>query len=183
MHIQETNETVVTANYWHDVGDGRIQCDLCPRFCKLYEGQRGLCFVRQNQQHQVVLTSYGRSSGFTIDPIEKKPLNHYSGSSVLSFGTAGPEKIAQKTAELGCKSVAYTYNDPVIFHEYAIDTALACRELGIKSVAVSAGYVCPAPRAEFYRVMDAANIDLKAFSEHFYHKITGSHLAPVFDTL
>jgi len=211
MHTKENNQTVVATKYWHDLGDGRIQCDLCPRFCKLHVGQRGLCFVRQNQHQKVVLTSYGRSSGFAVDPIEKKPLNHfYPGSSVFSFGTAGcnlackfcqnwdisksremdsimsiagPEQIAQKAAELGCLSVAYTYNDPVIFHEYAIDTAIACRELGIKSVSVSAGYVCPEPRAEFYQVMDAANIDLKAFTEDFYHKLTGSHLAPVLDTL
>jgi len=177
----------------------------------LHDGQRGLCFVRKNQDQQIVLTSYGRSSGFAIDPIEKKPLNHfYPGSSVFSFGTAGcnlackfcqnwdisksqqmdsimsiasPGRIAQRAAELGCLSVAYTYNDPVIFHEYAIDTAIACRELGIKSVAVSAGYVCPEPRAEFYQYMDAANIDLKAFTERFYHKITGSHLAETLDTL
>ncbi len=201
----------VTTDYWHDLGDGRIQCDLCPRFCKLHQGQRGLCFVRQNLENQIVLTSYGRSSGLVVDPIEKKPLNHfYPGSSVFSFGTAGcnlackfcqnwdisksremdslmnlaqPEAIAKKAAVLGCLSVAYTYNDPVIFHEYAIDTAIACRELGIKSVSVSAGYVCPKPRAEFYQYMDAANIDLKAFSEHFYYKLTGSHLAPVLDTL
>jgi pyruvate formate lyase activating enzyme len=170
-----------------------------------------LCFVRQNQNAQIVLTSYGRSSGFAVDPIEKKPLNHfYPGSAVFSFGTAGcnlackfcqnwdisksremdtlmskaePEIIAQKALELGCKSVAYTYNDPVIFHEYAIDTAMACRELGIKSVAVSAGYVCPKPRAEFYQYMDAANIDLKAFSEQFYHELTGSHLGAILETL
>ncbi len=197
--------------YWHDLGDGRIQCDLCPRFCKLHAEQRGLCFVRQNLQQQLVLTSYGRSSGFAIDPIEKKPLHHfYPGSTVFSFGTAGcnlacqfcqnwdmnksremdtlmhlatPEAIAAKAKQLQCLSVAYTYNDPVIFHEYAIDTASACRELGIRSVAVSAGYVCPDPRAEFYHYMDAANIDLKAFSERFYHKITGGHLAVVLDTL
>ncbi|MBE0469630.1 MAG: AmmeMemoRadiSam system radical SAM enzyme [Methyloprofundus sp.] len=211
MSTKTNSETTVATHYWHDLGDGRLQCDLCPRFCKLHDGQRGLCFVRQNQDQQIVLTSYGRSSGFAIDPIEKKPLNHfYPGSSVFSFGTAGcnlackfcqnwdisksqqmdsmmsiagPEMIAQKAAELGCLSVAYTYNDPVIFHEYAIDTAIACRELGIKSVAVSAGYVCPEPRAEFYQYMDAANIDLKAFTERFYHQITGSHLAAVLDTL
>lgn len=205
-----TNNQVST-KYWHDLGDGRIQCDLCPRFCKLHTDQRGLCFVRQNLQQQIVLTSYGRSSGFAVDPIEKKPLNHfYPGSPVFSFGTAGcnlackfcqnwdisksremdslmslagPEIIAAKAKELHCLSVAYTYNDPVIFHEYAIDTAIACRELGIKSVAVSAGYVCPEPRAEFYQYMDAANIDLKAFTERFYHKITGGHLAAVLDTL
>jgi pyruvate formate lyase activating enzyme len=205
------NTDTVTTRYWQLLPDGRVQCEVCPRFCKLHEGQRGLCFVRQNQNQQIVLTSYGRSSGFAIDPIEKKPLNHfYPGSAVFSFGTAGcnlackfcqnwdisksremdtlmsradPQTIAQKALELGCQSVAYTYNDPVVFHEYAIDTAIACRELGIKSVAVSAGYVCPEPRAEFYQYMDAANIDLKAFTEHFYHHITGSHLAEVLDTL
>ena len=176
-----TDDTVKT-HYWHKLDDGRIQCDLCPRFCKLHTGQRGLCFVRQNLNEQIVMTSYGRSSGFAIDPIEKKPLNHFlPGSSVFSFGTAGcnlackfcqnwdisksremdtlmskasPITIAETALKHHCESVAYTYNDPVIFHEYAIDTAQACRSLGIKSVAVSAGYVCEQPRAEFYQWMD-----------------------------
>jgi len=197
--------------YWHKLDDGRIQCDLCPRFCKLQEGQQGLCFVRERRQDQIVLATYGRSSGFCVDPIEKKPLNHFlPGTPVLSFGTAGcnlackfcqnwdmsksremdtladeasPETIARAASELGCRSVAYTYNDPVIFHEYAIDVAQACRERGIKSVAVTAGYVCDEPRAEFYRHMDAANVDLKAFTERFYHEVTGSHLQPVLETL
>ncbi|HHH44955.1 MAG TPA: AmmeMemoRadiSam system radical SAM enzyme [Gammaproteobacteria bacterium] len=201
----------VSTRYWHKLDDGRVQCDLCPRFCKLHAGQRGLCFVRENLDDEIVLTTYGRSSGYCIDPIEKKPLNHFlPGTPVLSFGTAGcnlackfcqnwdisksreihtltdaasPELIARAAQQLDCRSVAYTYNDPVIFHEYAIDVAKACRERGIKSVAVTAGYVCPEPRAEFYRYMDAANVDLKAFSEAFYHKITGSHLAPVLETL
>ena len=201
----------VKTRYWHTLPDGRVQCDLCPRFCHLHDEQRGLCFIRQNLGGQIVMTSYGRSSGFAIDPIEKKPLNHFlPGSPVLSFGTAGcnlackfcqnwdisksremdtlmshasPEAIAKTAQRYGCDSVAYTYNDPVIFHEYAIDTAKACRELGIKSVAVSAGYQCAEPRAEFYQWMDAANIDLKAFSERFYHQITGSHLQPVLETL
>ena len=205
-----THDTVTT-RYWHLLEDGRVQCDVCPRFCKLHEGQRGLCFVRQNLDNQIVMTSYGRSSGFAIDPIEKKPLNHFlPGTPIFSFGTAGcnlackfcqnwdisksremdtlmsraaPELIAKTAREHGCGSVAYTYNDPVVFHEYAIDTAQACRELGLKSVAVSAGYVCAEPRAEFYRWMDAANIDLKAFTEDFYHKITGGHLQPVLETL
>jgi pyruvate formate lyase activating enzyme len=205
------NFDTVSTDYWHLLDEGRVQCDLCPRFCKLNEGQRGLCFVRQNLNQQIVLSSYGRSSGFAVDPIEKKPLNHfYPGSSVFSFGTAGcnlackfcqnwdisksremdtlmsqaePEIIAKKAVELGCQSVAYTYNDPVIFHEYAIDTAMACRELGLKNVAVSAGYVCAEPRAEFYQYMDAANIDLKAFTERFYHQLTGSHLQSVLETL
>jgi pyruvate formate lyase activating enzyme len=201
----------VSTKYWHKLEDGRVQCDLCPRFCKLHAGQRGLCFVRENLDDEIVLTTYGRSSGYCIDPIEKKPLNHFlPGTPVLSFGTAGcnlackfcqnwdisksrethtltdeasPELIARAAQQLNCRSVAYTYNDPVIFHEYAIDVARACRDKGIKSVAVTAGYVCPEPRKEFYRYMDAANVDLKAFSEDFYHKITGSHLAPVLETL
>jgi pyruvate formate lyase activating enzyme len=202
---------VVPTKYWHALEDGRVQCDACPRFCKLHEGQRGLCFVRANQQNAIVLTTYGRSSGYCIDPIEKKPLNHFlPGTPVLSFGTAGcnlackfcqnwdisksreidtladaasPEKIARVAAELGCRSVAFTYNDPVIFHEYAIDVAQACNERGIKSVAVTAGYVTAEPRKEFYQYMDAANVDLKAFTEDFYWKLTGAHLQPVLDTL
>ena len=201
----------VATKYWHLLDDGRVQCDLCPRYCKLHPGQRGLCFVRANQDNQIVLTTWGRSSGFAIDPIEKKPLNHFlPGTPVLSFGTAGcnlackfcqnwdisksremdtlmakatPDLIASRAKQSGCRSVAYTYNDPVIFHEYAIDVAQACSELDIKNVAVTAGYVCPEPRAEFYRYMDAANVDLKAFSDRFYRQLTGSHLQPVLDTL
>jgi len=207
----EIAPNVVATKYWHKLEDGRIQCDLCPRACKLHEGQQGLCFVRARRQDQIVLTTYGRSSGYCIDPIEKKPLNHFlPGTPVLSFGTAGcnlackycqnwdisksremdtladqaaPETIAQAAHKLGCRSVAYTYNDPVIFHEYAIDVARACHEKDIKSVAVTAGYVCPEPREEFYRHMDAANVDLKAFTEDFYFKVTGAHLEPVLDTL
>lgn len=197
--------------FWHPLDDGRVVCDVCPRHCRLREGKRGACFVRMAKHGQIVLTSYGRSSGFCIDPIEKKPLNHfYPGSSVLSFGTAGcnlgckfcqnwsisksreidtlgatamPEQIARAARAYGCDSIAFTYNDPVIFMEYAMDCAQACRALGIHSVAVSAGYICDAPRQAFYRQMDAANIDLKAFTEHFYHKICSGHLAPVLDTL
>jgi pyruvate formate lyase activating enzyme len=197
--------------YWHALPDGRVQCDVCPRFCKLHDGQQGLCFVRACHDDRIVLTTYGRSSGFCIDPIEKKPLNHFlPGTPILSFGTAGcnlackfcqnwdmsksremdtladrasPEKIARVAHELGCSSVAYTYNDPVIFLEYAIDVAIACREYGIRSVAVTAGYICPEPRREFFQYMDAANVDLKAFTERFYWKICGGHLQPVLDTL
>lgn len=204
-----------TANYpgryWHKLDDNRIQCDLCPRDCKLHEGQRGACFVRMRQNDQMVLTTYGRSSGFCIDPIEKKPLNHfYPGSSVLSFGTAGcnlackfcqnwdiskskdmdrlmdqasPQAIAQAAKRGGCKSVALTYNDPVIFAEYAMDVADACHALDIKTVAVTAGYIHAAARRDFYAKMDAANVDLKAFTDEFYFKQTGAHLQPVLDTL
>lgn len=197
--------------YWHDLPDGRIQCDLCPRACKLREGQRGLCFVRARENNQVVLTTYGRSSGFCIDPIEKKPLNHFlPGTPVLSFGTAGcnltckfcqnwdisksremdilmdramPETIAKAAVHYNCRSVAFTYNDPVIFLEYAVDVAKACHAQGIKTVAVTAGYICAEPRVEFFNYMDAANVDLKGFTEKFYNKIVGGHLQPILDTL
>ena len=197
--------------YWHVLADGRIQCDLCPRACKLRDGQRGVCFVRAREDDQIVLTSYGRASGYCIDPIEKKPLNHFlPGTPVLSFGTAGcnlacrfcqnwdiskskeidtladeasPDAIARAAQRLGCRSVAFTYNDPVIFHEYAIDVADACRERGIKAVAVTAGYICPEPRVEFYDHMDAANIDLKGFTEEFYKHTCGGDLAAVLDTI
>lgn len=204
------NDTVPT-RYWHTLTDGRVQCDLCPRACKMRNGQRGMCFVRANQDGAVVLTTYGRSSGYCVDPIEKKPLYHFlPGTPVLSFGTAGcnlackfcqnwhisksremdalmdqasPEEIAAAARRLECASVAYTYNDPVIFHEYAIDTAAACQDLGIRSVAVTAGYVEPEPRAEFYRYMHGANVDLKAFTEDFYRRLCASRLQPVLDTL
>ncbi len=197
--------------WWQKVEDERILCTLCPRACTLKEGQRGFCFVRQNVGGQMVLTTYGRSSGFCIDPMEKKPLNHfYPGTSILSFGTAGcnlgckfcqnwdisksrefdrlsdqasPEKIAKVAVELGVKGIAFTYNDPVIFAEYAIDIAQACRAVGIKAVAVTAGYMTEQSRPEFYRHMDAANVDLKGFTEEFYEKVTSSHIQPVLDTL
>lgn len=204
-------ETSHPARWWHPLPDGRIQCDLCPRDCRLHEGQRGLCFVRKMENGRMVLTTYGRSSGFCVDPIEKKPLNHfYPGSSVFSFGTAGcnlackfcqnwdisksretdtladaasPAEIAHTASRLGCKSVAYTYNDPVIFAEYAIDTAIECRRLGVQNVAVTAGYIHAEPAREFFAVMDAANVDLKGFTDDFYVKYCGGHLQPVLDTL
>jgi pyruvate formate lyase activating enzyme len=197
--------------YWHWLDQERIQCDVCPRACKLRAGQRGLCFVRGHEHASIKLLSYGRSSGFCVDPIEKKPLNHFlPGSSVLSFGTAGcnlackfcqnwdisksrevdtladrasPQELAAAARRLGCESVAFTYNDPVVFMEYAIDVAQACHELDIRSVAVTAGYMCAEPRAEFYRFMDAANVDLKGFTERFYYKICGGELKPVLETL
>ncbi len=197
--------------WWHMLDDGRMQCDLCPRDCRLHEGQRGACFVRQRKDDRMVLTTYGRSSGFCIDPIEKKPLNHFHpGSSVLSFGTAGcnlackfcqnwdiskskdmdrladqatPAAIAQAALDGGCRSVAFTYNDPVIFAEYAMDVADACRARGVAAVAVTAGYIHAEARRDFYAKMDAANVDLKAFTDEFYFKLCGARLEPVLDTL
>ena len=197
--------------YWHMLDDGRIQCDLCPRYCKLHDDQRGACFVRMREHDAIVLTTYGRSSGFCIDPVEKKPLNHfYPGTSVFSFGTAGcnlackfcqnwdisksrdmdrlmdaasPAEIARTAAHWGCRSVAYTYNDPVIFLEYAVDTAEACHAEGLQNIAVTAGYISEAARAEFFAPMDAANVDLKAFTDDFYVQLCGARLQPVLDTL
>ena len=210
MSRQRDLPAVVPTRYWH-IERGRVVCDLCPRHCALGEGQRGLCFVRQRRDDALVLTTWGRSSGFCVDPIEKKPLSHFlPGSAVLSFGTAGcnlacrfcqnwsisksrqtdtladrahPEQLADAALAAGCRSVAYTYNDPIIFLEYAVDVAKACRERGIRNVAVTAGYVCDEPRREFFEHMDAANVDLKAFTERFYWKLCGGHLEDVLDTL
>jgi len=205
------NNSIVSTHYWHTLQNGQVQCDLCPRHCHLQEGQRGLCYVRQRLDGEVKLVSYGRSSGFCVDPIEKKPLNHfYPGSRVLSFGTAGcnlackfcqnwdttksremdtmadgasPQQLALAALEMDCRSIAFTYNDPIIFMEYALDVAAACRAQDIRTVAVTAGYIDPAPRVEFFQAVDAANVDLKAFTERFYYKICGGHLAPVLETL
>lgn len=201
----------VSTRYWHALEDGRVQCDLCPRYCHLHEGQRGLCYVRGRENNEIVLHSYGRSSGFCIDPIEKKPLNHFlPGSPVLSFGTAGcnlackfcqnwdmsksremdtladqamPQTLARVASQYHCDSIAFTYNDPVIFLEYAVDTAISCRELGVNTVAVTAGYICEEPRREFFKYIDAVNVDFKAFTERFYKRICGGHLDNVLDTI
>jgi len=201
----------VPGRYWHKIDDGRLQCDVCPRYCRLREGQRGLCFVRGCHNDEIVLTTYGRSSGFCVDPIEKKPFDHFlPGTPVLSFGTAGcnlackfcqnwdisksrefdrlqdsatPELIADAAIKTGSRSVAFTYNDPVIFLEYAIDVAEACHARGLKTAAVTAGYICEEPRAEFFQHMDAANVDLKAFTERFYWNVCGGHLKPVLETI
>jgi len=198
--------------WWHTIDDGaRLQCDLCPRACVLKDGDRGFCFVRQNIGRQMILTTYGLSSGFSVDPIEKKPLYHFlPGTTALSFGTAGcnlgcqfcqnwsisksrqaavlsqpasPDQVAKMAVQLKCASVAFTYNDPVIWAEYAIDTARACHRRGIRTVAVTSGYISPEARPEFFSVMDAVNVDLKAFSELFYRRLTLSHLKPVLNTL
>lgn len=205
------HKSTVPTRYWTALDDGKIRCDLCPRFCRLKEGQRGLCFVRARENDRIVLTTYGRSTGFCVDPIEKKPLSHfYPGTAVLSFGTAGcnlackfcqnwdmsrsrevdrfadyasPDMIARAAEKVGCKSVAFTYNDPVIFLEYAVDVARACHERDIKTVAVTAGWINEQPRRDFFEHMDAANIDLKAFTDRFYRKLCGGTLRPVLDTL
>ena len=208
--VETLPEDCFPTQHWTRLDDGRVRCDVCPRECKLREGQRGLCFVRAAKGGEIVLTTWGRSSGFCVDPIEKKPLNHFlPGTPILSFGTAGcnlscafcqnwdisksreidtladqatPEMIAAAAVQLGCRSVAFTYNDPTIFFEYAIDVAQACHAVGVKAVAVTAGYISPAPRVELYRHMYAANVDLKGFTEEFYVRHTKSHLQPVLET-
>lgn len=204
-------QSTVATQFWQKLEDGRVECQMCPRLCKLQEGARGLCFVRARHNDAIVMTSYGRSSGFCIDPIEKKPLNHFlPGTPVLSLGTAGcnlacnfcqnhdisksrdmdqlqvyasPNAVARAARAFACRSVAFTYNDPVIFHEYCVDAAQECRALGISTVAVTAGYVTAAARQSFFRSFDAANVDLKAFTERFYWDVTKSHLQDVLDTL
>jgi AmmeMemoRadiSam system radical SAM enzyme/AmmeMemoRadiSam system protein B/AmmeMemoRadiSam system protein A len=200
------------AGWWEETAErGQVHCRLCPRGCTLGPGDRGFCFVRQNRDGRLVSTSYGRSTGFCVDPIEKKPLNQfYPGSAVLSFGTPGcnlgcrfcqnwtttksrdvermcepaaPEAIAEAAVQLGCPSVAFTYNDPIVWTEYASDTAEACRRRGVRTVAVTSGYMSPEPREAFYRHIDAANVDLKAFQDDFYRRLAGGRLEPVLDTL
>jgi len=206
----ERDDGLKSAGWWSRRGE-RILCELCPRECLLKDGDRGFCFVRQNVGGEMVLTTYGRSTGFCIDPIEKKPLNHFlPGTAVLSFGTAGcnlgckfcqnwsisksreiqrlseqatPDAIAQAALATGCRSVAFTYNDPVIWAEYAIDAAAACHQVGLKTVAVTAGYITDIARQPVFECFDAANVDLKAFTELFYKHLTLSHLQPVLDTL
>ncbi len=210
LNPSELPSSAIIGRYWQELEDGRIMCDLCPRACKLHEGQRGLCFVRARKDNQLWLTTYGRSSGFCIDPIEKKPLNHFlPGTPILSFGTAGcnltckfcqnwdisksramdrlmeeasPEAIAKAAKQTGCRSVAYTYNDPVIFLEYAVDIAAACRKVDVKNVAVTAGYISPDAREEFFDAMDAVNLDIKAFTPEFYKQLCASDLENVKET-
>jgi pyruvate formate lyase activating enzyme len=199
------------ALWWRTEEDGKILCTLCPRFCRMSAGQAGFCYIRKNIDGKLYSLGYGQSTGFAIDPIEKKPLNHFlPGTGILSFGTAGcnlgcrfcqnwsiskaklddshslsagPEQIVDLALQHHVPSIAFTYNDPVIWGEFAIDISRAARARGVYSVMVTAGYITPEARPEVFGYIDAANVDLKAFTERFYHKITFSHLAPVLDTL
>ncbi len=199
------------ARWWHTEDDGRILCTLCPRFCRIGDGQAGFCYIRKNVDGKLYSLGYGSSTGFAIDPIEKKPLNHFlPGSEILSFGTAGcnlgcrfcqnwsiskakldeaqsvgvtPDDVVELAVKHKAPSIAFTYNDPVIWGEFVIDISHAARERGLKSVMVTAGYITPEARPEVFRYVDAANVDLKAFTERFYHRLTFSHLDPVLDTL
>jgi len=199
------------AKWWETTKNNKILCTLCPRYCTIGEGQNGFCYVRKNIDGQLWSLAYSRPTGFAIDPIEKKPLNHFlPGSSILSFGTAGcnlgckfcqnwtttkskiddinsvfasPEDVVAIAKKQKTPSIAFTYNDPVIFGEFVIDVSKLAREENIRSVMVTAGYVDKNARKEIFKHIDAANVDLKAFSEMFYHKLTLSHLNDVLDTL
>ena len=187
------------------------RCDLCPRHCTLSEGQTGVCGVRTYQNGGVVLLTYGQTTGLAVDPIEKKPLNHfYPGSKILSFGGIGcnfscrfcqnaataqsrdlslltvsatPDEVVRLAKQHHCESVAFTYNEPIIAAEYVRDVAAACRDAGLKTVAVSNGFISDRHRSAFFDFMDAANIDLKSFSETFYRDYCGGELEPVKETL
>jgi len=204
-------ENLKAAQWWEPVENGKILCTLCPRYCKIGEGQPGFCYIRQNHNGKLYSIGYGRPTGFAIDPIEKKPLSHfYPGSSILSFGTAGcnlgcrfcqnwsiskaklddsnsfyasPEDVVKLAKKYNAPSIAFTYNDPTIFGEYVIDISKIAREEGIKTVMVTAGYIDKNARKDIYKYIDAANVDLKGFTDRFYFKLTFSHLNDILDTL
>lgn len=210
-HSKMRDNKLKPALWWQKTGNDKILCTLCPRYCTIGEGQNGFCFIRKNIGGELYSIGYGRPTGFAIDPIEKKPLNHfYPGSDILSFGTAGcnlgckfcqnwttskartadanslyaePEDVVNIAKRYKAPSIAYTYNDPTIFGEYVIDVSKLAREEGIKNVMVTAGYIDKEARKDVYKYIDAANVDLKAFSESFYHKLTSSHLKDILNCL
>lgn len=211
MIKQKETANLKLAQWWEPAEKNKILCTLCPRYCKIGVGQSGFCYIRQNINGKLYTTGYGKPTGFAIDPIEKKPLNHfYPGTPILSFGTAGcnlgckfcqnwsmskakldelnsleasPEEVVALAKRYHVPSIAYTYNDPTIFGEYVIDISRIGREEGIKSVMVTAGYIDKDARKDIYKYIDAANVDLKGFTERFYSKLTFSSLIDVLDTL
>lgn len=203
---------MMTLAKWQEtLENDKIRCTLCPRYCRLSDGQTGFCAVRQNINGKLYALAYGRPTGFAIDPIEKKPLNHFlPATNILSFGTAGcnlgckfcqnwtmskaqlddaqamhvqPDQVVKLAKQRHTPSIAFTYNDPIIFGEYVIDIARLAREEGIHSVMVTNGYIDPVARREVFKDIAAANVDLKGFSETFYRKLTLARLQPVLDTL
>lgn len=204
-------KSIKLANWWEEAENGKLLCTLCPRYCTIGEGQAGFCYIRKNIDGELYSIGYGRPTGFAIDPIEKKPLNHFlPGTEILSFGTAGcnlgckfcqnwsmskaklddvnsltasPDEVIALAKRYKTPSIAFTYNDPVIFGEYVIDISKIAQQEGIKSVMVTAGYIDKNARKDVFKYIDAANVDLKAFSETFYNKLTFSHLTDVLDTL
>ncbi|MDE3179377.1 MAG: AmmeMemoRadiSam system radical SAM enzyme [Acidobacteriota bacterium] len=199
------------ALWWESLPNGKAHCYLCPRHCHIGEGQTGFCFIRKNIAGVLYNLGYAQPAALQIDPIEKKPLNHFMpGSRILSIGTAGcnmgcffcqnwdiskskadqinsirltPSDAARAAIDNGCPAIAFTYNEPTIWGEYVIDIAKEAHRAGLKTVMVTNGYVTRAALFDIYEHIDAANVDLKAFTERFYAKTTLTHLDPVLETL
>ena len=201
-----------TARYWSALDGGAVQCGLCPHQCRIAEGKRSRCHGRVNHGGRLVAETWGHPVAMALDPIEKKPLNHFlPGTPVLSLGTRGcnlscrfcqnwelshpsppggrigrevsPDEVARSAGEHGAPSVAATYNEPAVWAEYAMDIADACHARGVRMVAVTSGYISGRAREDFFRRMDATNVDLKSMREAFYQRLCGASLAPVLETL
>jgi pyruvate formate lyase activating enzyme len=211
LAILQNTEQLHEASWWEAEAGGRVHCYLCPRHCHIHAGQAGFCFIRVNLEGKLYSLGYGSPAALQIDPIEKKPLSHFlPGSRVFSMGTAGcnmgcffcqnwdisksrqdqvrSQRVASEDVPLlalehCCESIAFTYNEPTIWGEYVIDICKAAKDHGLKTVMVSNGYITREAFHDIYDHIDAANIDLKAFTEKFYGKITLTHLQPVLDTL
>jgi pyruvate formate lyase activating enzyme len=209
--ILSKDESLHEARWWETEPNGKVHCYLCPRHCHIGEGQAGFCFIRANEGGKLYSLGYAHPAALQIDPIEKKPLNHFlPGTRVFSMGTAGcnmgcffcqnwdisksrsdqvhsshmpPEDVVQLAIRSGCPSIAFTYNEPTIWGEYVIDICAAAKEYGINTVMVSNGYITYDSFHDIYDHIDAANIDLKAFTESFYGRVTLTHLQPVLETL
>jgi len=203
--------TAHEALFWEPAPDRRVQCRLCPRECLIAPDRCGTCGVRRNEGGRLQSLSYGRLCAVHVDPIEKKPLFHFMpGSPILSVGTVGctlncrfcqnwelargdptrapdaitpPEVVVALAMRQHCPCIAFTYNEPTVFAEYVMDVARLAHHAGLRTVMVTNGYVSPAVIPDLYHEIDAANVDLKALSEDFYHVQTGGHLAPVLSTL
>ena len=199
------------ARWWEILPDGKVHCYLCPRHCHIGEGQSGFCFIRAPRGGKLYNLGYAHPAAIQVDPIEKKPLNHFlPGTTILSLGAAGcnmgcffcqnwdiskskadqvhssylePETVVLAAIEHQCPSIAFTYNEPTIWGEYVIDTSRIAHAYGLKTVMVTNGYITREALFDVYEHVDAANVDLKAYTEDFYAKLTLSHLQPVLDTL
>src|SRR5579859_3130823 len=211
LNVLQVPANLHEAQWWEPEANGKVHCYLCPRHCHIGRGQSGFCYIRTNQEGKLYSLGYGAPAALQVDPIEKKPLNHFlPGSRVFSMGTAGcnmgcffcqnwdisksrqdqvnardvpPEEVPQLALRYGCDSIAFTYNEPTIWGEYIIDICRAAKSSGLKTVMVTNGYITREAFHDIYDHIDAANVDLKAFTENFYGKITLTYMQPVLDTL
>lgn len=209
---KKSNSSMIEARYYDKIRmSTKVQCHLCPRNCVILDGKRGNCLVRENRNGILYSLVYGKPCAIHVDPVEKKPLFHFMpGTKTYSIGTAGcnlhckhcqnfdisqnsieqtgfmempPEKVVENAIEEECPSISYTYNDPVVFSEYVLDTAKIAREKGLKNIFVTNGYINQKPLHDLCKVIDAAHVDLKCFDDKFYNEISGAHLQPVLETL